>query len=106
MKYMPGDAQCGSLESGFISCLEDASKICSNPAENVSRRDTAAAPSPLSYSRSPSSLPLFFATHETGRRGGGKDDYVAPSMLFVSTRKPINPSKPISPEAKKFRPPT
>ena len=86
------------------SSLEDASKICSNPAENVSRRDVAAAPSPPLIFSLPLSLPLFFATHETG--GGGKDDYVAPSMLFVSTRKPINPSKPISPEAKKFRPPT
>ena len=54
------------------SSLEDASKICSNPAENVSRRDTAAAPSPPLIFSLPLSLPLFFATHETGRRGKGR----------------------------------
>ena len=58
-------------------------------------------PSPSLILASPRSPPLSLpAPYETVQ--GEKDDYVAPSVLFVSTRKPINPSKPISPRGEKI----
>ena len=86
-----GENNASQLQATFEAIWQ---RMCQGEAPR------STAPITLPYSCFPSFSSPFPAPYETVQ--GEKDDYVAPSVLFVSTRKPINPSKPISPRGEKI----